>query len=148
MDTVPEGRTVRGAGRAPARRELRHRLGRADLRQVAEARGLLRERLSGWGVAALSDTAELLVSELVTNALVHTGRGAVLTARLTPSPAGRLRVEVRDFAVRRPRARVAGEQEQGGRGLVIVRALADAWGVASRPVGKTVWFELSAAGTP
>ena len=123
--------------------ELLHHLCHADLRAVAEARGLLREHLDRWGLKKLSDTAELLMSELVTNALVHTEHGAVLTARLTPHPARRLRVEVHDFAAHHPRARVADDQSCNGRGLLIVRALADAWGVSTQQAGKTVWFELS-----
>ncbi len=143
MDRRPQGRTVREAARTPAAGELRHHLCHADLRAVAEARELLREHLARWGMARLSDTAELLMSELVTNALVHTEHGAVLTARLTPHPARRLRVEVHDFAPHHPRARVADDQACNGRGLLIVRALADAWGVSTQPAGKTVWFELS-----
>ncbi len=145
------GRGADGATRAapdgvPSHRngELRHRLGRCDLRAVGEARARLREHLVGWEMRGLGDTAELLVSELVTNALVHTRRGAVLTARPTAGPPRRLRVEVRDFAAHPPRARVADERACGGRGLLIVRTLADAWGVCALPVGKTVWFELSA----
>lgn len=145
MDRCPEGRTVRETARTPVVRELRHHLSRADLRAVAEARGLLREHLSRWGMAVLSDTAELLVSELVTNALVHTDRGAFLTARPTLLPSRRLRVEVYDFAAHHPRTRAADDQASNGRGLLIVRALSDAWGVSRQRIGKTVWFELSGA---
>lgn len=129
---------------------------------MAETRRLLRESLRRWGVGALTDTAELLTTELVTNALQHTGGGAVLTATLTPqeehvgtgiSPGPRLRVEVHDSHPRRPGPRVvqeaaaaarAGEHGTSGRGLLLVQALADAWGVAPRGTGKVVWFELDA----
>lgn len=122
--------------------QLRRRLGRADLRAVPEARKALRELLRTWGRPERSDIAELLTSELVTNAIVHTDREAVLTATVGP---GGLRVEVRDFVARRPRLRVPNADDgTNGRGLVLVQTLADAWGVRAHGVGKAVWFELDA----
>ncbi|MEU6177057.1 ATP-binding protein [Streptomyces coeruleorubidus] len=122
--------------------QLRHRLGRADLRAVPEARRALRELLGQWGRTARSDVAELLTSELVTNAIVHTDHDAVLMA--TVGPRG-LRVEVRDFVARRPRLRVpVADDGTNGRGLFLVQSLADAWGVRAHGVGKAVWFELEA----
>ena len=122
--------------------QLRRRLGRGDLKAVPEARRALRELLRQWGRPGRSDVAELLTSELVTNALVHTDHDAVLTA--TVGPRG-LRVEVRDFVARRPRKRAAdGDESTHGRGLVLVQSLADAWGVRTHGVGKVVWFELDA----
>ncbi|MFG3020056.1 ATP-binding protein [Streptomyces sp. NPDC048254] len=122
--------------------QLRRRLGRSDLRAVPEARRELRELLRHWGKPGRSEIAELLTSELVTNALVHTDREAVLTAVVGP---GQLRVEVRDFVGRRPRV-CAPDSGDGthGRGLVLVDSLADAWGVQPHEVGKSVWFELDA----
>lgn len=121
---------------------LRRRLGRSDLRAVPEARRALRELLRQWGRPGRSEIAELLTSELVTNALVHTDDDAVLTATVGPRA---LRVEVRDFVGRlpRPRAPEPGESTDG-RGLVLVESLADAWGVQAHGVGKSVWFELDA----
>ncbi|WP_412080368.1 ATP-binding protein [Streptomyces sp. SCL15-6] len=122
--------------------QLRRRLGRADLRAVPEARRALRELLRHWGRPERSEIAELLTSELVTNALVHTDDDAELTA--TVSERG-LRVEVRDRVARLPRQRAAEPDESThGRGLVLVQSLADAWGVRSHDVGKSVWFELGA----
>ncbi|MGW0499418.1 ATP-binding protein [Streptomyces sp. NPDC003007] len=122
--------------------QLRRRLGRADLRAVPEARRALRELLGQWGKHGQSDVAELLTSELVTNAIVHTDHDAVLTVTLLPRG---LRVEVRDFVARRPRLRVAVPDEgTNGRGLLLVQSLADAWGVRPHGVGKAVWFELEA----
>ncbi|MER7839035.1 ATP-binding protein [Streptomyces sp. NPDC096040] len=122
--------------------QLRRRLGRSDLRAVPEARRELRELLRHWGKPGRSEIAELLTSELVTNALLHTDREAVLTAVVGPS---QLRVEVRDFVGRRPRV-CAPDTGDGthGRGLVLVDSLADAWGVQAHEVGKSVWFELDA----
>ncbi|MEV0241136.1 ATP-binding protein [Streptomyces sp. NPDC050674] len=122
--------------------QLRRRLGRADLRAVPEARRALRELLGQWGRHGQSDVAELLTSELVTNAIVHTDHDAVLTA--TVGPRG-LRVEVRDFVARLPRPRVpVADDGTNGRGLFLVQSLADAWGVRPHGVGKAVWFELEA----
>ena len=120
---------------------MRRRLGCSDLREVPEARRALRELLRHWGGPGCSEIAELLTSELVTNALVHTDRDAVLT--VTVSPDG-LRVEVRDFVGRRPRLRAPiADDGTHGRGLVLVESLADAWGVRAHGVGKAVWFELN-----
>ncbi|MFF3904632.1 ATP-binding protein [Streptomyces sp. NPDC001848] len=122
--------------------QLRRRLGRADLRAVPEARRALRELLRHWGRPGRSEIAELLTSELVTNALIHTDRDAVLTATLSSRG---LHVEVRDFAGRRPRLRVPSTDDgTHGRGLILVQSLADAWGVRAHGVGKAVWFDLGA----
>ncbi|MGW2744998.1 ATP-binding protein [Streptomyces sp. NPDC001450] len=124
------------------RPQLRRRLGRADLRAVPEARRELRELLRHWGRPGRSEIAELLTSELVTNALVHTEDDAVLTAVVSPRG---LRVEVRDFVARRPHLRTPDTRnDTHGRGLVLVQSLADAWGVRPHGVGKSVWFELGA----
>lgn len=136
-ESATDGVTDRSGGT-----QLRRKLGRADLRAVPEARRALRELLRHWGKPERSETAELLTSELVSNALIHTDHDAVLTA--TVSPRG-LRVEVRDFAGRRPRLR-GPDTDDGthGRGLILVQSLADAWGVRPHGVGKAVWFELDA----
>ncbi|GAA4813656.1 ATP-binding protein [Streptomyces ziwulingensis] len=129
--------------------QLRRRLGRSDLEAVPEARRALRELLRHWGRPGRSEVAELLTSELVTNALLHTEHDAVLTATVGP---GSLRVEVRDFVGRWPRPRPAGPEDgmygdgTHGRGLILVQSLADAWGVRAHGVGKAVWFELDAEG--
>lgn len=137
--------TIDEASAGPDRVQLRRRLGRSDLRAVSEVRRALRELLSHWDVPGRSETAELLTSELVTNALVHTDHDAIVTA--TVSPRG-LRVEVRDFVGRRPKPRVPNADDgTHGRGLVLVQSLADAWGVRAHGVGKAVWFELNGGGT-
>lgn len=148
----PEGSA--GAPPAPERgtvtdstgNRLRYAVRRADLRAVADTRRRLRDQLRQWGVATLTDTAELLTTEIVTNALQHTGGGAVLTATLTPGPARRLRVEVHDSLARRPPPRPRpSDDATSGRGLLLVEALADTWGVHTRGAGKVVWFEIAAA---
>ncbi|MEU8587522.1 ATP-binding protein [Streptomyces sp. NPDC048664] len=136
------GPVVVGARSAKKSVQLKRRLGRADLRAVPEARRALRELLSQWGRPGKSEIAELLTSELVTNAVIHTDRDAVLTATVS---AHGLRVEVRDFVARRPRPRRPDiDDGTHGRGLILVESLADAWGVRAHGVGKAVWFELEA----
>ncbi|WMX44386.1 ATP-binding protein [Streptomyces roseicoloratus] len=129
------------AGEARQRTRLLRRVGSADLTAVPEVRRALRELLGSWGGTGACDVAELLTSELVTNALIHTDRGAVVTATVVPE---HLRVEVRDFASDMIRPRVPNADDgTHGRGLVLVQALADSWGVENRGVGKVVWFELA-----
>ncbi|MFI5806382.1 ATP-binding protein [Streptomyces sp. NPDC051561] len=118
------------------------RLGRADLTAVPEVRRALRELLRHWGRPGCAEVAELLTSELVTNALIHTDCDAELTATLHRST---LRVEVRDYLERLPEPKLADcDESTHGRGLLLVQALADAWGVRmqGRGLGKVVWFEL------
>ncbi|MDR3035462.1 MAG: serine/threonine-protein phosphatase, partial [Kitasatospora sp.] len=127
-----------------AAQQLRRRIGQADLARIAELRGELRDALRRWGVPELIDTAELLSSELVTNAIRHTDRDAMFTARLYQEHGrARLRVEVEDESDLWPTRRTPGEQASSGRGLMLVEALADTWGVEPRGTGKRMWFELS-----
>ncbi|MFG2873012.1 ATP-binding protein [Streptomyces sp. NPDC048338] len=122
---------------------LLKKLGGADLTAVPEVRHALRAMLRKWGGPGASDVAELLTSELVTNALIHTEHGAVVTATVVPDG---LRVEVRDYVsglagLPGPSVPIADDGTHG-RGLVLVQALADSWGVEDHGVGKVVWFEL------
>ncbi|WP_431677911.1 SpoIIE family protein phosphatase [Kitasatospora sp. KL5] len=133
-----------------AAQQLRRRIGQADLARISELRGELRDALRRWQVPDLIDTAELLSSELVTNAIRHTDRDAMFTARLYQVPGNgraRLRVEVEDESDLWPTRRTPGEQASSGRGLMLVEALADGWGVEPRGSGKRMWFELSAEGS-
>ncbi|UQX05205.1 ATP-binding protein [Streptomyces sp. RerS4] len=119
---------------------------RADLKAVGEVRRALRELLRHRCRPDTADVAELLVTELVTNALVHTDQGAEVSASVR---ADRLRVEVRDFNPQRIHPYVpSADDGTHGRGLLLVEALADAWGVDPLALGrgKVVWFELDAAG--
>jgi anti-sigma regulatory factor (Ser/Thr protein kinase) len=87
------------------------------------------------------ETAELLTTELVTNAIVHAGCKSHLFIR----PAkGVVRVEITDPDDRLPAMAAPDTDALGGRGLIIVNGLASAWGVeATTEGGKTIWFELS-----
>lgn len=138
---VPREPSVEDGGAVDAL-EITRSVRRADLKAVGEVRRSLRELMRHRCPADTAEVAELLITELVTNALVHTDQGAEVSARLA---ADRLRVEVRDYAARRPRPYVpTADDGTHGRGLVLVQALADAWGVdaAVQAGGKVVWFEL------
>ncbi|MER5318846.1 ATP-binding protein [Streptosporangium roseum] len=106
---------------------------------VPRARRLVRARLTEWGLEEQSEIAELLVSELVTNALDH-ARGAI---RLTLCcQEGLLRCEVEDAHPVAPRMRRAGDDDENGRGLYMLDLLSCCWGSDRTPAGKVVWFEL------
>lgn len=129
------------AGEAKQPTQLLRKVGGADLTAVPEVRHALRAMLGGWGGPGATDVAELLTSELVTNALVHTDHGAVVTATVDTE---QLRVEVRDFVPGLTRPRVPhADDGTHGRGLVLVQELADSWGVQNHGAGKVVWFELN-----
>ncbi|PYC76670.1 histidine kinase [Streptomyces tateyamensis] len=102
------------------------------------ARRFTRATLAGWGLTPLSDFAELLVSELVTNALVHGGEP--LRLRLFRDRA--LTLEVADTGRQTPRLRPAGSEDEGGRGMYLVNELAHRWGSRATSEGKVVWAEL------
>ncbi|WP_405011792.1 SpoIIE family protein phosphatase [Kitasatospora sp. NBC_01539] len=101
------------------------------------ARRLAAHALRRWGLEELSESTELMVSELVTNAIRHATRP--VTLRLVRT--SRLRCEVGDDSPALPRARRAGPDDEHGRGLQIVARCADDWGATRLGAGKVVWFE-------
>ncbi|WP_370416852.1 SpoIIE family protein phosphatase [Streptomyces fradiae] len=107
-------------------------------RSVGRARELARAQLTTWNLEALVDTVELLVSELVTNALRY-GEGEIRLRLLRDRT---LVCEVWDAGLVQPRRRRAKDTDEGGRGLQLVGLLSAAWGSRRTPRGKTVWFEL------
>lgn len=110
-----------------------------DARHVSEMRRLARERLNYCGLSALADDVELLVSELVTNAIEHShGAGITVTLRLDE---GLLLLYVKDQTALRPHVQKPAADAEHGRGLLIVKALADSWGVSTD--GTTVWCALT-----
>ncbi len=110
-----------------------------DVREAGRARAVALDTLTAWGEPALADVAELVVSELVTNALRY-GAGQV-SLQLSRHDDG-IVVEVFDEGVGTPRRRRATADEEGGRGLLLVGAVAAAWGVRTRGGGKVVWCRL------
>ncbi|MFM9372255.1 SpoIIE family protein phosphatase [Streptomyces sp. Da 82-17] len=111
-----------------------------DPAEAGRARRLVRAQLRRWGLEPLVETAELLVSEVVTNAVRH-AHGERLALRLVRSDV--LQCEVVDDEHTLPTLRSAGPQDESGRGLAVVNALAREWGTARTGEGKSVWFELS-----
>ncbi|MFE9439685.1 ATP-binding protein [Streptomyces sp. NPDC006602] len=86
---------------------------------------------------------QLCVSELLTNVINHVGEGAPVTVRLVHGQDGRVRVEVTDPDPHASLiARHPGEDDESGRGLLLLDAIARRWGVWLTPAGKTVWCEL------
>ncbi|WP_354642131.1 ATP-binding SpoIIE family protein phosphatase [Kitasatospora camelliae] len=103
----------------------------------SRARRLAAHALRRWGLEHLAESTELMVSELVTNAIRHATRP--VTLRLVRTSL--LRCEVGDDNAELPRARRAGPEDERGRGLHIVSRCADRWGATRLGGGKVVWFE-------
>jgi serine phosphatase RsbU (regulator of sigma subunit)/anti-sigma regulatory factor (Ser/Thr protein kinase) len=103
---------------------------------VAQARQFTAAQLETWELAAVADTCLLLVSEMVTNALVHAGGPAALELRRVEDG---VRMSVTDGRSDQPEPRSGDVDELGGRGLLLVEALAHSWGVEPAGAGKTVW---------
>ncbi|MEU9187836.1 SpoIIE family protein phosphatase [Streptomyces sp. NPDC048484] len=103
------------------------------------ARRLARKALSRWGLEELTDSLELLVSEVVTNAVRYASRPVTLRLLRTDV----LRCEVADDVPQLPRLRQARATDEGGRGLYLVNKLARRWGATRLSTGKVVWFELN-----
>ncbi|AZP21343.1 SpoIIE family protein phosphatase [Streptomyces aquilus] len=106
--------------------------------EVGRARATVREQLHEWGLGRLADTTELMVSELVTNAVRHSHSRPV-ELRLVRGET--LLCEVDDDDHELPTLRNAGADDEFGRGLRVVSTLAREWGASRTNAGKTVWFE-------
>jgi len=136
----------------------------ATAESVAPIRRHVARVLESWGLRHRIEIAQLLASEVVTNAVRHAvvpeeddtlpSTTAASPVRLVELTAPRITlsmrrgrqalwVELADSDVRLPRLRVAGVDDEGGRGLYLVDALADRWGTRPLDEGKVVWFELA-----
>ncbi|MFG3078176.1 SpoIIE family protein phosphatase [Streptomyces sp. NPDC048225] len=104
-----------------------------------KARRLARRALARWGMEDLTDSVELLVSEVVTNAVRYASKPVTLRLLRTDV----LRCEVGDDVPQLPRLRQARATDEGGRGLYLVNRLARRWGATRLSTGKVVWFELN-----
>jgi serine phosphatase RsbU (regulator of sigma subunit)/anti-sigma regulatory factor (Ser/Thr protein kinase) len=119
----------------------------ADPQRVAGVRQQLRELLHDWSSSEQADSAVLMLSELVTNVLVHTDGDALAIAEIAGERGKRrLRVDVADPSDELPHRRDPGEMASSGRGLLLMELLADAWGVDPRGEGKSIWFEVGESG--
>jgi serine phosphatase RsbU (regulator of sigma subunit)/anti-sigma regulatory factor (Ser/Thr protein kinase) len=121
---------------------LRQHVAQNDPEALSSSRHMIRAAVRAWGARERSDEIELAADELITNALMHTDGGAIVTIRVLSGPERRLRVEVEDRSSALPRRREAGSSGVSGRGLMLVDRLADVWGVESRGSGKCVWCEF------
>ncbi|PZH03609.1 serine/threonine protein phosphatase [Streptomyces sp. NTH33] len=104
-----------------------------------QARRMARQALERWDLQELTDSVELLVSEVVTNAVRYASRPVTLRLLRTDV----LRCEVGDDVPQLPRMRQARATDEGGRGLYLVNKLARRWGATRLSTGKVVWFELN-----
>ena len=109
----------------------------ADPAAVADVRARATRQVEAWGLEALSMTTELVVSELVTNAIRH----ATPPIRLRLLRDSRLTCEVSDASSTAPRLRHARSMDEGGRGLFLVAQLTHRWGARYTSDGKIIWAE-------
>jgi serine phosphatase RsbU (regulator of sigma subunit)/anti-sigma regulatory factor (Ser/Thr protein kinase) len=109
---------------------------------AGRARRLIRHALRRWDLEHLVESAELLVSEVITNAVRYAERPVTLRLLRTDV----LRCEVGDDAPTLPRMRHAQPQDEGGRGLYLVNRMAQRWGATRLSSGKVVWFEMNIPG--
>jgi anti-sigma regulatory factor (Ser/Thr protein kinase) len=108
-----------------------------DPAAVADVRGRATRQVEAWGLGELAMTTELIVSELVTNAI----RYASPPLRLRLLRDSRLTCEVADASSTAPRLRHARSTDEGGRGLFLVAQLTHRWGARYTPGGKIIWAE-------
>jgi anti-sigma regulatory factor (Ser/Thr protein kinase) len=110
---------------------------------VPAARAWARDLAETWDLGDLDWTLLQLLSELVTNSVLHARTGSVVRIEQEIETAA-VRCGVTDFNSARPRHRVHTSQATTGRGLHMLEQLSSSWGVEPAPTGKTVWFELRA----
>ncbi|MFF3335879.1 ATP-binding protein [Streptomyces sp. NPDC002888] len=128
--------------RAAAERRFRFELA-AHPGSPAQARRLTRARLTGWSVCEdTCDTAALVVTELVTNAIVHTASNVVVCELHDGDDVVRIAVRDEGCAPGEPHPSPQRPEEEHGRGLLLVDALCHAWGAQEHGPGLLVWAEL------
>lgn len=108
-------------------------------RIAAQARSFVGARLAEWGLHATTDPAQLVASELVTNAVLHGVGDVTLRLRHIDST---VVIDVSDHGTAIPRVFTAGPDEECHRGLAIVEAVAEGWGTRPLIDGKVVWAEI------
>jgi anti-anti-sigma regulatory factor/anti-sigma regulatory factor (Ser/Thr protein kinase) len=127
------------AGELPAPRQQSRRLYPTPI-ATRVARQLVAEACRAWGVTDITESAEIIITELVSNVVVHAGTEMRVRVALGQSV---LRLSVRDHSPTLPR-RVLPDPEtgEGGRGLILIEALSTGWGVTATEDGKLVWATL------
>jgi anti-sigma regulatory factor (Ser/Thr protein kinase) len=117
------------------------------------ARALARDTLRGWALDSVTDTVELLLSELVTNAVKAGAPDAVVRVAIRATT-DRIRIEVADGCAGSPHVDDPDPDTEGGRGLLLVSTISAEWGTYPAPLrpgkadGKVVWCEIPTAGAP
>jgi anti-sigma regulatory factor (Ser/Thr protein kinase) len=111
-----------------------------DPRTVGHVRAMLRRLAPGWAFASVLDTVELVASELVTNVLVHSQDHAWFSVSLEERV---VRLNTIDASRQKPEPRIAGPDDESGRGLALVQALCFRFGVEHLDGGKRVWAEIA-----
>jgi anti-sigma regulatory factor (Ser/Thr protein kinase) len=114
----------------------------SDPQMVVAARQFVRDRLLAWEASEHVDSAVLIASELVTNAVLHARTAVSLRVQLSGS---RVRIEVFDQNPRVPVMAPCPAEATSGRGLALITVLATTWGMENRDEGKVVWAELGPA---
>jgi anti-sigma regulatory factor (Ser/Thr protein kinase) len=118
-----------------------------DATSVPEARRFVRATLEDWDLPGLTDTAELVASELATNAVVHARCGAYRVTLSRPER-DQVRIAVVDRSSALPRLAHPDNDEDHGRGLALIEAVAEKWGTDPLNWGKRVWADLAVPPAP
>ncbi|OEU90193.1 phosphatase [Streptomyces abyssalis] len=133
----------RAAAAAGVSRRTTFTVAQAEPDRIGEARHQLQGMLFDWESEDQIDGAVLMLSEMLTNVLVHTEGDAIMVAECSGNRGNRLlRVEVSDTSDALPHRRTPGELASSGRGLMMMEMLAGSWGVDPRGEGKSIWFEM------
>jgi anti-sigma regulatory factor (Ser/Thr protein kinase) len=117
----------------------------ATLRSAATARAVIRALLPAWGLTPVVDDAELVVSELVSNAVEHAPGSETYELEVMQRGAG-VRISLADGSSIKPVVAELARDRPRGRGMRIVEALTRAWGADDHHGGKRVWVELDGTG--
>jgi anti-sigma regulatory factor (Ser/Thr protein kinase) len=110
-----------------------------DPSALAGIRRSVRETLHGWSLKAEAEDVVLIIDELLVNALIH-GAGEIMLLLAVDEVTGVLRGEVTDESPSSPAVLEPGIDQQDGRGMLLVKHLAETWGWQTTADGKTVWF--------
>ncbi|MFF6800659.1 ATP-binding protein [Streptomyces sp. NPDC012616] len=116
----------------------------AEAEEAASLRRLMRLHLGLWGLPGVIETAQLCVTEMLSNVITHVGPGTPTTLSVAMN-GGHVRIEIQDPDTRAlPTLLQAGAESEGGRGMALIDAMAVRWGVEPRANRKVTWCELAA----